>query len=144
MTNAPEIAELGKAWWWHQGAEDCCEVYSGSAPTRAEAETAARAEGEPDGEEVFCLIYGGKEKLSYDIFDFDHVHERFGEHNEEAWGDDGCECSATSAQQLDLERRLEVAFREWAAEVKPWSAWAVHTEHHEQLPHRVQPDERAA
>jgi len=96
---------------WYMAIGKNPESYTGPYASREQAVMQALSE---DGKEYgFTIIEADQVKSSDDIFDADHVFERFEEYNEECWGEDGADIEATAPQRADLERMLSEALTAW-------------------------------
>jgi hypothetical protein len=101
------------AWFWQTGATDDHETYNGPCASRDEAIDEARAnDGDVEG---FCIVEADRSVPSCEVFDAGWVLERYAEHNEECWSEDGGEVDCTSEQERDLEAMLAATFEAWFA-----------------------------
>lgn len=95
-------------WYWNHGSEP--ESYQGGLATRDEAIAAARAD---DAHVSFTIVEANKKVPTTDIFTAEDVIERYEEHNEGCWGEDGSMIVAENAEKKELETMLSDALSAW-------------------------------
>lgn len=95
---------------------------------------------------AFYICEANLQQLSDGFFDAELVVEKFEEHNEECWGEDGADITLPAAEAVkELEDALAKAFSAWRAKHLPHlKAWAFDEMRNEELIPAVAGGEPAA
>ena len=113
-------------WYWGRGEEP--EGMHGPEDSREAILQVARSECDGEG---FTICEADKAVPSFNIFDADDIIERYEEHNEECWSEDGADIALTREAEKDLESVLAAAFEKWAKENDAvGNAWCFGTQRH--------------
>lgn len=108
-------------WWWSEDEERC----HGPFDSREDALAGAHDGADDEATEVE-IFTASRRPLRDDIFRADEEFERFEEHNEECWGEDGPNMrDVPVAAVRELEVALMAAFARWRERYAPWSSWTI-------------------
>ena len=116
-------------WWWGYGSEP--EQYEASFATREAAIADAKEHATEAGTE-FTICEGKPWPLRDNIFDADHVMDRFHDWNDDRCDEDGdLHMDPTPEQRGELETVLNDAFKAWREKHNLGRAWALDTRNDE-------------
>lgn len=104
------MSRSDKIFLWYYGGGKEPETYHGAEKSRDEAIHQAWGEY-PEGD--FTIAEADKAVPTFGVLPADWVLERYEECNEECWGEDGADISATGDQERELEKILGEALEMW-------------------------------
>ena len=113
----------GKFGWYYSLDE---EEYN-KASSREEAIEDGTQEALEHGHTTFYICEADKEVLRDDIFDADHVLDRFEERNDDCWPEGFKSPDIDQAACEELEKRLNETFSQWRKEFGKWESWNFYT-----------------